>query len=826
MKRRKFVKNIGFASMSFPLISNVTFPFIDTERDGFTLKETFSLSGFEDEQEEYPSLVSNEKGDNWLFSLRRLPYPNDKEEIAAYHLIGEQWEEAVPASQRVGQYENPSAVCLPNGEPIVCWSKIENGFWSIIISHYQNGKPSNEFTLNAPQGKDVRPKLVTTKQGKIYIIWENYYQKKFSIYLSSYQNGKWLKPIQMTSAEKICFDPAITEGDDGKLYLVYGTTDDIHQNIELGIFETETFKALKVVPIAIGGDFKDRVNLNTKPAIAFDKFNRLWISWENNKDNTRLDDGDNFPGDRCCAMVCYTNNELLQQASGKWLFNGKNDQLPSFIHDKEGNLFVVTRCGGDFGKDPFWKFRISGISPTGWTKPETFLSTNQKGPTSIPTLTFHDNNHLWMAWRNETFNRSEEDIRVRQSRMNLSKFNVPQLNNKEKGKIELVPCETVAFRPTSKETKIGGRNWIEREKKKIKGEEYTLLQGNLHEHTETSYCWPAGCEATLHDDYRYAMYSEGYDFIGITDHTKTIDEPYWRRSLRLADFYNEEGYFIAIPAAEWTLSPPFGYKSIPYGVGHRNIVFTSTDEAKKLIRNAREIFSEYSPETDNAPKLWKLIRDRNIDCVAIPHHVADEVHPTSWEERDEEIEPVVEIFQCRGNSEYPGCPRENNLSRHQTTHFKEAFIDYALSKKQHKLGFIASGDHNSMGVGLAALWVKELSRFGIIEALRARRCFATTGDKLKIDFAINDQMMGQTLKSNNKLNMNISVKSVSPLKSVELLKNSKVIKTWELTKDQTKFSTKLQQSENGQDPIYYYVRAIQQDEEIVWSSPIFIEKMS
>ena len=49
------------------------------------------------------------------------------------------------------------------------------------------------------------------------------------------------------------------------------------------------------------------------------------------------------------------------------------------------------------------------------------------------------------------------------------------------------------------------------------------------------------------------------------------------------------------------------------------------------------------------------------------------------------------------------------------------YIDYALKTKKYKMGFIASGDHNSMGIGLAALWVKEVSRAGIIEALREIR---------------------------------------------------------------------------------------------------------
>jgi hypothetical protein len=73
-------------------------------------------------------------------------------------------------------------------------------------------------------------------------------------------------------------------------------------------------------------------------------------------------------------------------------------------------------------------------------------------------------------------------------------------------------------------------------------------------------------------------------------------------------------------------------------------------------------------------------------------------------------------------------------------------MDYALREKGYHIGFIGSGEHNNMGVGLAALWVKEVNRKGIIEALRARRCFGTTGDKIFMEVKVNGVFMGETTK--------------------------------------------------------------------------------
>lgn len=147
--------------------------------------------------------------------------------------------------------------------------------------------------------------------------------------------------------------------------------------------------------------------------------------------------------------------------------------------------------------------------------------------------------------------------------------------------------------------------------------------------------------------------------------------------------------------------------------------------------------------------------------------------------RDEAIEPVVEIFQCRGNAEYRGAPRMLNVSRHHPMAKNDkGFVDYALREKKYRLGFVASGDHNSMGVGLACVWVKEISRRGILEALRARRCFATTGDQIVVDFRVNG-VWGETAKAGSAMNMTFKVDAMDDLARVEILRNSRVVHTFE-----------------------------------------------
>ena len=829
MKRRSFVKNMSLVSLAISAGALKSFGSNIMKEASFSLRDTYTLKGLDDETEEYPKLVSNGEGENWLFTLRRIPYPQNKEDIACYKQVNGNWEEAGTASLKSGQYENPAALCLPGEEPIVTWNMIQDKKWNVIVTRYRNGKPTKPVSFSAPEGKAINPKLFAGEDGKVWLTWENYFERRFSIYACKLQKGRWSEPKQITPEDSVCFDPAITEGKDGRLYMVYGTTDGFHQNIEMRIYDSSSLEEIKHVPVAIGGGLKNRVNLNTKPSCTFDKNNRLWISWENNRNTVRLNDSDVATCSRCCSMVAYIDGKIMQpEKTGRWLFDGINDHLLTFVKNNSGDLYAITRCGGDFKGNNYWRFRVSSLQPDGWTTPEIILTTKQKGQTSIPSVIFNNNNEFLLAWRYEKVVPTKAGNLIKDPKINVSVFSCPEIKQGVEN-ISFTPAVVEEFHPKTIITRIGGRQRINRQKMVFKGEEYTLIVGNLHEHTEGSYCWPAGTDGDLHENYRYGLYSEGYDFVGLTDHTNHMDELYWRKNVRTAEFYNDGALFIALPSAEWTLTAARGYKTIPYGVGHRNVIFASARDAEKFVRNKRELYSHFSPECDSSPKLCKLLSDKNINCVAIPHHVTDEVHPCDWNVHNDEYEPVVELFQCRGNSEYRGCPRENNLSRHQTTKCDDAFMDYALREKGYKMGFIASGDHNGMGVGLASLWVKEVSRKGILEALRARRCYATTGDKIYMDVQVNDAFMGQVAKLEGAPKVQIKVQGEKEIERVELLRNSRVIEVWKPEDGNKSFNMKYTDEHyekeigKGNNVLYYYVRVRETDEQLAWSSPVFFD---
>lgn len=837
MKRRTFIKDISLLTAVAGLWPRLGYSAVPGGADPvYGPLDQLHLTDFCEEQDESPILFGNQQK-SWLTTLRRLDYPADQEIVSLFEWQDGAWKEVEPVTPQPGQFEAVAAACALGGEPLVAWTEKRGNQWLIQAAIRENGKFQPAITISDPQRRSINPVVAAVGPQGFIVSWEDYAVGAFSIWLARFHEGRWSRPHRVTKEGMVCFEPALAVNRSGDVWLTCSSTNGPHRNILLLELDGEDLHCRQIIPIAVGGGLKDRVNINAHSAAAFDREDRLWISWENNRFTSRLEDSDNYTGDRCCAMVCYTNGKVHEQReNGRWLFQGKNDHLPTFYRDWSGNLFALTHCGGDFEGNPFYSFRISRLDGSaGWAKPVTLLATKQKGELLRPAILFADDSRsFWLAWKMEArkppcdchpeaASPGDEPGVVRRGMLQMQRFSAPAGLD---GSGTLHFTEAVVeehhavtdFRP-----RISGRPRVPRAKVSYEGEIYTLLVGNLHEHTVHSDCWPAGTDGTLHDDYRYGLYSEGYDFAAITDHDSSMTEVYWRKSLRMAEFYDDPEHFVAIPAVEWTLSNGPS-PVVRRGVGHRNVFFADVGEARKFIRNRDEVYSINSPETRDAEKLWGFIHRAKVDCVAIPHHPADVVHPCDWEVHDDVIEPVVEVFQCRGNAEYRGAPRMINLSRHQASRNDKTFVDHALREKKYRLGFVASGDHNSMGVGLACLWVKEVSRKGILEALRNRRCFATTGDKIVVDFRLNGVWSGGATRSDGVPRMTFNVTAVDDIAAIDILRNSRVVHTIQPapgTKQYTGDWADTEFQDQSGAP-YYYIRVSQKNDHLAWSSPIWV----
>ncbi len=132
--------------------------------------------------------------------------------------------------------------------------------------------------------------------------------------------------------------------------------------------------------------------------------------------------------------------------------------------------------------------------------------------------------------------------------------------------------------------------------------------------------------------------------------------------------------------------------------------------------------------------------------------------------------------------------------------------------------------HMQTHTGLVAVYAPELTRQAIFEAIKARRVYATSGERIILGFHINGTPMGGDLKLESpKTPRTISIIACGTrkLQQIEIIRNGEVIHTEgsdaldaELTYDDTS------PVKSG---TYYYVRATQSDGEQAWSSPIWVD---
>jgi hypothetical protein len=108
-------------------------------------------------------------------------------------------------------------------------------------------------------------------------------------------------------------------------------------------------------------------------------------------------------------------------------------------------------------------------------------------------------------------------------------------------------------------------------------------------------------------------------------------------------------------------------------------------------------------------------------------------------------------------------------------------------------------------------------------AMRNRHVFAAT-DRIVCEFYIGSAMMGDMLRLPEKtgaLDVYIHIQGTGDIREVTLLKNSEPYHTWQVQGNETE----LRLSISDEDAVgnYFYVRMIQHDTNMAWSSPIWID---
>ena len=268
--------------------------------------------------------------------------------------------------------------------------------------------------------------------------------------------------------------------------------------------------------------------------------------------------------------------------------------------------------------------------------------------------------------------------------------------------------------------------------------EYRLFWGDLHCHGNFS----PDAEGEPDELYHFARDLAGLDFACVIDNDfypqKALLDSEVAFTADLARSLTRPGRFIAFSGFEWTYHRP----DPPRSYNHRIVLFTG--ESPRIFRRNERAGGSEKTFTENI---------RKSGFISIPHHAY-------WRLAGVPNECCVEITSAWG------------------TCILDAPTVHDALAKGHRVGFVGNTDTHRFMPGLSGaltgVYARELSRDGIIDALRARRCFATTGNRTAIDFRVNDVMMGQELSTDTTPILSWRVAPDTSLEKIEIIRDGQL----------------------------------------------------
>ena len=329
------------------------------------------------------------------------------------------------------------------------------------------------------------------------------------------------------------------------------------------------------------------------------------------------------------------------------------------------------------------------------------------------------------------------------------------------------------------------------------------LFGDIHQHSAHS----DGC-GSADEPFLRARHVYGDDFCALSDHEsflgKRVGPGEWAYLQAVAAAHDAPGEFATLFAYEWT------GRAYP-GPGHK-VVYLPDAGAAIVSRDA-------------VPEGAALVaRVKAQGGFAVPHHVG--WTGANEDAHDEQAQPVWEICSCHG------CYESAAHVLGQRGELRDQMIDAVLARG-HRFGFIACSDGHGLlwhhGVarkrdpfrtGLTAVQATERTRAAILDALRARRCYATSGAKILLDVRattdlVREAPMGSALDADS-ARLRVVAHGTAPIRTLRLIGvYGEILASVEGHGQDCALEAEIRGP-------FAYARVEQHDGEMAWSSPIFL----
>lgn len=338
-----------------------------------------------------------------------------------------------------------------------------------------------------------------------------------------------------------------------------------------------------------------------------------------------------------------------------------------------------------------------------------------------------------------------------------------------------------------------------------------LYWGDIHGHTRLS-----DGLGSPEEYYTFGREQACLDFCAIADHSQYISDEEWEQIQEVTREFNTPGAYVTLLGYEVSLNaamPHYGDKCVYY-----------PGDIGPLLRATDINRSEYA-ELDDYTEQWKA-----AGAMMILHQHAG----GSQSYYDPELVRLAEVYSIWGDSEAGegSRPLLPALERDYSGMLAADCLDMGW-----KLGFMAASDDHAgrpgrtdwlrvrraYPGGLAAVWAPELTREAIWEALYNRRCYGTTGARIVVEFSVDGEPMGGIIEDSpfaQAHRIEVGIYGTSRLAAVEVLRGRELV--YAHSSYDATCSFELVDEPGPGAANYYYVRVLQADGEMAWSSPVWV----
>jgi hypothetical protein len=360
--------------------------------------------------------------------------------------------------------------------------------------------------------------------------------------------------------------------------------------------------------------------------------------------------------------------------------------------------------------------------------------------------------------------------------------------------------------------------------------------GDLHIHTKLSYDGIGG------DPYTYARDVSGLDFAAVTDHWESLGQAGYTQILEWARAGAVPGRFATILGDERNPSE--------WGRGNHSIYFRS--EEAFTAHRALKAGPLFPPEKEGE----KRAAPDPAQVMLVPHHTGVAFgdwfgHGTGtaidWGRSDDRgLRPVAEIYSLHGQSEMY-CPvharsyETNGLrdpDRYVNTSVPGPYYLQDWWMAGHRPGVVAgSDDHTGRGGqrdgAATAVFADSLATEALFDAIRARRCYGTTGERILMEFTVNGVMMGGAVscRAGDHVRLRVRAWGTAVLMRIEVLRfrfraDSGFTPVASVCPRPESLDADVSFEDRIDGATVYYVRVTQEPVDrpgMAWSSPIWVD---